>query len=255
MAQIALLAASDMEFRILRSLLSDWQTVSDQPLAGIGRCRENSVELYCLGMGPRNAAREIARILKQSEAAIFIVSGFAGALSADVNVGDLIVYQECLWQENGQNETRYCSSALSSHLTVELKRTNLPVKSGLALTMPRVVCGTNEKRRLGDSFQAIAVDMESYQIIDAVVAAGRAVAVVRVISDDLSRNLPDLNAGFGDNDEVNNLGFVKEMCLHPILATHFLLNVRHASAIMRQALPVLLALPFEALTRDLRVSL
>src|SRR5438132_11412746 len=96
MGEIAVFAASDLEFNTLRSILDNWQFGADRS-SGHGICRGNQIELYCIGMGPRNAGTQASRALAHSAARLVIVSGLAGGLTDQTRCGDLVLYQNCYY--------------------------------------------------------------------------------------------------------------------------------------------------------------
>jgi nucleoside phosphorylase len=238
---IALFAASEMEYHALRKVLADWQPIS--PMAGYGSYKKAVIELYCTGMGPQNATAQATQILERSKAQHIVVGGFAGSLSLDLNCPDVVIYEKCGYWNGEQLATITTDTYWTQRLLLGLKSSSLPLGTtllGKGLTLPQVVCRATEKATLGQLYQANAVDMESYQILQVAQEMGRMAAVIRVISDDLTTDLPDLNAGLDGNGRPNNWRMAWVMAQQPRLAWRFLTNLHRATAqlqnVIRQAL-------------------
>jgi nucleoside phosphorylase len=236
MSDIAVFAASDLEYRAIRSVLSRWQPLKSQLVGGIGYVGENRIELYFTNMGPHNAARQAASALGQSQADFVLVSGFAGSLQLPCQRGDLVLYDKCYYQQENRSLSVDCHGALVEALANHLAGCRLTVKVGAGLTVPRVLCRVEEKRQAGQLNNAIAVDMESFQILTEAARLGRAAAVLRLISDDLSANLPDLNRGLDAQAEVSNLKMLLCLGAQPLLSARFLFNLWRSVPQLKRAL-------------------
>src|SRR4051812_529673 len=103
MTDIAIFAASDLEYRALRSLLTEWQSGNSQIMGGRGWCGENRIDLFCTAMGPQNASRQGARAFAQSTPSLVLISGFAGGLTPECRCGDMVVYRNCQFPPDDNN--------------------------------------------------------------------------------------------------------------------------------------------------------
>lgn len=119
----------------------------------------------------------------------FIISaGFSGALQADQHVGDLILATEIV------DERANCwpMHAPEAWTTENCRR-------GRLLTASELVADPNEKRRLGEHYDAVAVDMETAIIARLCQEHSLPLICLRVISDDvrtpLSPQLAELLRG------------------------------------------------------------
>jgi nucleoside phosphorylase len=167
-----------------------------------------------------------------------LVSGLAGALAPECRTGDLVLYRQCHFIEGKDMiaGTTGCDGNFTDQLRDRLNSFGLRVHEGDALTLPRLICNASEKREAGLRHRAIAVDMESYQILDVAEKSGYPKAVLRVISDDLQHDLPDINAGLDPKARVKNLRMLASLGAHPLLAARFLFNIRHALEQLKPAL-------------------
>jgi len=130
------------------------------------------------GMGRRRARGAAGRIA-HAPGNVVAVTGFAGALSPELEPGDVVVATEV----RGADEPVECAAA--ELVASMLRRAGLRVHTGPIVSAPRVVFG-DERRRLAAT-GALAVDMESAWLARG--CAGRPWAVVRTILDTPDRDL------------------------------------------------------------------
>jgi 4-hydroxy-3-methylbut-2-enyl diphosphate reductase len=130
------------------------------------------------GMGRRRARRAAGRI-GHASGNVVAVTGFAGALSPELEPGDVVVATEV----RGADEPVEC--AATELVASILRRAGLRVYTGPIVSMPRIAFG-EQRRRLADT-GAVAVDMESAWLARG--CAGRPWAVVRTILDTPERDL------------------------------------------------------------------
>jgi 4-hydroxy-3-methylbut-2-en-1-yl diphosphate reductase len=130
------------------------------------------------GMGPRRAA-EAARTLAGADHSGLAVAGLCAAISPGLRPGDVVLADAV---DHGERRTPLPADAL---LENELRRCGLRVHRGPIRCIDRVL-GARERAALAGT-GAIAVDMESAQLIEA--AGDRPRAVVRVVVEPEGRGL------------------------------------------------------------------
>ncbi|MFQ3581195.1 MAG: hypothetical protein SNJ67_06180 [Chloracidobacterium sp.] len=193
------------------------------------------------GVGPANAARTahqtLAALAAQGRPSVVVV-GIGGALAPSLSVGDVVLGTNTLATEGAPLPG--CATGLS-RLAARLAATGRPVYQGDHLTVPYVVCQAMEKRRLHQQTGAWVVDMESHAIAQVVQRYALPLLLVRVISDDARQDLPNLNAGFGDNYHLRPLGMTAALLANPLAAGRFLGNLRLAIRELRQVVRVCFA--------------
>src|SRR5215472_14631758 len=140
-------------------------------LRGQQETAATGVAVLRTGYGPARSAAAAARF--EPSGAGVMVAGVAGALTGNLNVGDVVVAS----QVSGGGEAVSCPSA--PLLAGELRRAGLRVRVGEIATVDRLV-GRGEHAALA-ARGAIAVDMESALLLRG--TGGRPAAVVRAISD------------------------------------------------------------------------
>jgi 4-hydroxy-3-methylbut-2-enyl diphosphate reductase len=139
-----------------------------------------AAQIVRTGMGPRRARRAAGRAAGSDAAAVAVV-GFAGALSPELEPGDVVVASELQTRDGSTVAT--CPGA--SVIAGILGRQGLPVHTGPIVSVQTPAVGA-ARARLGQ-LGALAVDMESAWLTQA--AAARPFAVVRVILDTPERGL------------------------------------------------------------------
>lgn len=234
MSTLIVFSATDLEFGAIASQLSQWRLKSREPLGGVGWFGQNRIELFRTEMGPQNAAKSAKKILKHSTSQFVLVSGFAGALSTQCQVGDVVFYRQCGFLRDSQ-ELVGCDRSMIKRLREQFQVSSFTVHEGLGLTSSSMFCRSSEKLENGKKHNALAVDMESFQIIREANQAGRQVAVLRIISDDALHNLPDLNAALSTQTQVNYFRMLLSLSAHPVLSARFLFNLKKSVSYLKQA--------------------
>jgi nucleoside phosphorylase len=135
-----------------------------------------------IGAGPIQAADSISMAVAGKRPAAVVIAGFAGALSNDLKVGDIVVATEVVYVKSG---------AVFTPTYLSCGKGNF--RSGRLLTVDGIVGQPSEKRALAKCHDAIAVDMESAVVGRVCEAQGIPWAAVRVISDSVDTEMsPEL---------------------------------------------------------------
>lgn len=109
----------------------------------------------------------------------FVLSaGFSGSLQSGQQVGDLILATEVVDQAQQRWPTR-CPN----------EWTEAACSQGRLVSVPELVADPRDKQRLGEQFDALAVDMETAVLARMCSEAGIPLVCLRVISDDLNTPL------------------------------------------------------------------
>jgi 4-hydroxy-3-methylbut-2-enyl diphosphate reductase len=134
--------------------------------------------VHC-GPGRARAARAAGRLPGDGPVA---VAGVAGGCAPHLRPGDVVVATEV---RDVDQQVHPCPSA--GLLVAALRRRGLRVHAGPMATATRPVLGPGRRRLARDG--VLAVDMESGPVVAAARAAGRPVAVLRVVADAPGRPL------------------------------------------------------------------
>lgn len=151
---------------------------------------ERRLAMVQAGVGAKRATAATEALVNGHQPRWVVAAGFAGSLSEEVHTGDLIMATE-VGDEAGAvlaMDLRLDSGAGVS--SGEGAGRSVRVHTGRLLTLDRIIRSAEEKRAVGAKHAALAVDMESMAV--ARVCRDRQVRflAVRVISDDLSHDLP-----------------------------------------------------------------
>ncbi|MBD1842470.1 phosphorylase [Cyanobacteria bacterium FACHB-63] len=147
----------------------------------------------------------VCRINRTFDAAEILVMGLCGSLSPRFEVGTIALYRACV---NDSGQVKECDRALTQRLQAQFQ-----VSPVLGFTSDRVICSAIEKRDLGKTYGAEVVDMEGFPILSQF-----SVAMLRVVSDDLRGDLPDLSGAIGADGKIQTVSIAKAMIRRPIAA-------------------------------------
>jgi hypothetical protein len=150
-----------------------------------------------------------------------VVLGLCGALRR-LEAGDVAIYARVA---DGAR-TPALDRALVDALTAALPGA-LVVN---ACTAERVVTTTSGRTALARRFDADVVDMEGTHLAAALGARGVRFAMVRVVSDDASRDLPPIGDAIDEAGRVNPMKIAGGFARAPRAAFAFVRNVRRALA-------------------------
>jgi 4-hydroxy-3-methylbut-2-en-1-yl diphosphate reductase len=144
------------------------------------------------GMGPARA-RTAARVLASEHADALLVLGFCGGLDAHSRPGEVVVAEQVCAARDDHDAPDPVACADASALASALADSGLAVRTGTIVSVSKIALG--ERRAQLHAQGAIAVDMESVWL--AAGAAGRPLAVVRVVLDSPSHELLRPGAALG----------------------------------------------------------
>jgi adenosylhomocysteine nucleosidase len=115
-----------------------------------------------------------------------ICAGYSGALTANLQVGDLILATEVIGIDGNRWQSTWPGELPPGQW-------HPPLHRGAMLTVPHLVGEPSEKRALGEKYDALAVDMETAVVAQACHRAGIPFGCVRAISDEMGASLsPEL---------------------------------------------------------------
>lgn len=205
--------------------------------AQIGRAQ---VDFVVTGMGAENAGR-VAGAAMKSPYQFCISTGFAGALSDEFALGDILVADAV--QQLGKSKTLQCSRNL-----VYAARNDGATHVNLFLTSDHIVRTVEEKSRLAPF--AEAVEMESFAIATVARVRGLPMVAIRVISDTTERDLPiRVDTMVDEQGRVSIGGVVRQVVSHP-LQVPALIRLGRESRTAAEALAIFLEAFIKKLSFD-----
>ena len=156
------------------------------------QCHGHIVLFLKTGVGPARAAAKLEKLLQSLAPEKVLCIGYAGALSSELRVGDLIVGRMALLVDP---ETMAAPSlaeveprgewelAASDELTALARESGIPVHGGTILTSPFIIGDPSQKSLLQRRFGAIVVDMETAALARICSSHGIPLSCVRAVSD------------------------------------------------------------------------
>jgi uridine phosphorylase len=155
----------------------------------------------------------IAELHNQTQPKI-LVMGLCGSLKKEYNIGDVVIYQSCIYDDNGKKN-------LIREFNIDLTN-NLVNKLGLhrvkGITCDRIIFSAQEKHHLTQTYDVDVVDMEGFTILEFFNSLNIDVAMLRVVSDDSQHDLPDLNSAIAPEGSLQSLPLALGMLRQPIAA-------------------------------------
>ena len=152
---------------------------------------------------------------------LVVVLGLCGALRG-LSAGEVAIYS---WAADAAS-TFALDPALVGTLAHELPQAHVVS----ACTAGRIVTTIEARAKLAERFDADVVDMEGTYLSAALGERGVRFAMVRVVSDDASRNLPPIDDAIDEGGHLRPLLVAGAFARAPIAAYAFVRDVRLALA-------------------------
>lgn len=146
-----------------------------------------------------------------------LMLGLCGSLSPDLAVGEAVLYQSC------QNLTTKAQLTLQPELNSAIQQ-KLALKLVNGLTSDRIITTVSEKQQLAQKYHCEAIDMENYAYLKFLQEQQIQLAIIRVISDDLTFDLPDLNSAIAPTGQIKPLAMTTALLQNPLNSTRFVKN-------------------------------
>ncbi|MBH8565590.1 phosphorylase [Nostoc sp. CENA67] len=144
-----------------------------------------------------------------------LIMGICGSLTKHYGVGDIVLYQDCVYQ----GKLRECDRSFTAKLYSQVQQKVSLVKS---LTSDRVIWSAAEKQHLGETSGADVVDMEGFAALEFFHQFGVAVAMLRVVSDDCQHDIPDLSSAINPDGSLQLIPLALGLLQQPIAATRLI---------------------------------
>ena len=195
---IGIIGAMDEEISVISSEIKNL-TVNDINNIKFykGTIYDKDIVLVKSGIGMVNASITTTLLFKEFGVDKILFSGVAGSLNRNVNVGDVVIGDSLLEYLFDATEFGYDigtiprmdtsifrSDILLNKIKNILKNDN--IYYGKILSGDKFVSNLSEKEKLGEKFNALAVDMESASVAHCAHVLGIEFAIIRSISDSLN---------------------------------------------------------------------
>lgn len=139
-----------------------------------------------------------------------LVLGLCGSLRSQLEIGQAVLYQSC---RNALQQ--YDLSAWLGDLTSDLTLVQ-------AITTDRVIHRVADKQELAQTYDVDVVDMEGTAILQALGNTTATTTMIRVVSDTMSHDLPDLSRVFDTAGNLQPGALAIALLRHPIAALHLI---------------------------------
>jgi len=193
MSKIAIVVAMERE---VAPLIRSWKMRTIQHAGRRYRLFENGgAVLVCGGIGAEAARRATEAVIREVNPARVISAGFAGALDASLQVGDILAPRTVINISDGA-------------------RTEVDSGEGI-LVSSASVAGREQKIRLSKAYGASAVDMESAAVAVGAEARGVEFGVLKVISDAADCSLPAFEGFVAEDGTFRTGKFACHIALRP----------------------------------------
>jgi adenosylhomocysteine nucleosidase len=193
-AKVAIVAALERE---VKPALKGWRVLEAEHEGRHFRLYENDCcVLVCGGIGVEAARRAAELLITRYQPEMIVSLGFAGALDATMNVGDIFVPHRVRDARDG------------STLEVEGGEGELVTFASIATAA--------QKAKLATAYGAQAVDMEGAAVARAARLHGIRFKAVKAISDDNNFDMPELE-NFIKDGQFCTVGFVAHTAIRPWL--------------------------------------
>jgi adenosylhomocysteine nucleosidase len=184
--------------REVSGLVKNWRSVSRRYEGRDFRFFENDdLVLVCGGIGAEAARRATEAVLSLYQSGLIVSAGFAGALVAELRVGDLLTPR---WVIDARDGSRHDTG-----------------KGEGALLTINEVAGPDRKVKLAGAYGAQAVDMESAAVARGAEAHGVRFLAIKVISDPIDFVMPPVDRFVNCAGQFKTASFAAYTVLRPWL--------------------------------------
>ncbi len=186
-------AAVEQEIQGLRKALDAQRPLSPLHANALqGRWRDSTAILVRTGVGPKRARERLTPLLREVPCRGIVSTGYAGGLRHECKLGDILV-PEAIQSIPPLAEGCFRPDPdLRERVLEGAGRGPWRVHTGRMITTDHVVFAREEKQKLGDTYDAAGVEMESAVIAEIADEAAVPFVVVRVVLDEASFTLPDM---------------------------------------------------------------
>jgi len=178
-----------------------------------GTLTGHEVILVATGMGWQKAVFAGEYAVSKYPISSILSTGVCGGLDEKSKTGDFLLYNTVINEED-TSTILYPDKRLLAIANMGLSKLGLNHGSGNGLTVKKVCSLPDIKRELGARFNAVAVDMESYQLAQIATRNNIPFLVVRPVFDSVNENLTVIDNIVGTNDFLHLKGLAYVL-VHP----------------------------------------
>jgi nucleoside phosphorylase len=181
---------------------------------GLAKANIDHIKVIAIPIGVKHITQVLANYAQEiNSSAKVLILGLCGSLADTHAVGDLVLVRSCEdLSHNLIDLDAELTAAIQQQLTID--QSNLVA----ALTSDRIITQADAKGILAQQYSATIVEMEGYGYVKELQRQGLAVAMMRVVSDDLRGDLPDLNQSIDNQGNLQTLPLAIALIKQPIAA-------------------------------------
>ena len=222
-----------MPYTILVPQGAEYQAVR----RGLSRVSGSTPNLIAIPLGIKPLTTYLHKLQAQGQLSHHsqprvLLMGLCGGLTPTYKVGDIVLYQDCIYQGKLQECDRTFTAEINSYLP-------LPLNVVKSLTSDCVVCAAAEKRHLNEVFAADVVDMEGFAALEFFNAVSVSVAILRVVSDDCHHDIPDLTSAINSDGSLKPLSLALKLLSQPVASIRLIQGSLRALKVLEQVTTLL----------------
>jgi nucleoside phosphorylase len=177
---------------------------------------KHSIQVIAIPLG----VKQMSQVLTDYDAIIskstnVLIMGLCGSLSDAYAVGDSVVVKSCVDLDH------HCidlDAELTAVIQRKLSKSSIEIDLVTALTSDRIITQAATKGILAQEYAASIVEMEGSSYVRVLTSQGISVAMVRVVSDDLRGDIPDLNQAINSQGDLQTFSLAIALIKQPIAA-------------------------------------
>ncbi|MEY3223092.1 MAG: hypothetical protein RLZZ203_1948 [Cyanobacteriota bacterium] len=190
---------------------AEYQAVS----SGLSPVVKSPPQVLAIPMGIEPLRQYLQKLTHLSEQQILMM-GLCGSLSKKYQVGDIVLYQNCLYQGSLQE----CNHIFTADIHNKLGD-HVSLVEGL--TSDRLICTATEKQQLHQQYNTDVVDMEGYPFLEFFRQfPNLEIAILRVVSDDADHDIPDITSAINADGSLKPLQLAWELMRQPQSGTRLI---------------------------------
>lgn len=184
---------------------------------GLAKAKIDSIQVIAIPLGVKQISQVFSDYSEPINSSTnVLIMGLCGGLSDCHHVGDSVLVTSC-------QDLSHQLVHLDAKLTGELQQ-KLSINLVAGLTSDRVITRAREKLILAQEYFVSIVEMEGYSYVRKLQRQGIAVAMLRVVSDDLCGDIPDLNQAIDSQGNLKTLPMAIALSKQPLAAIKFIRN-------------------------------
>ena len=170
-----------------------------------GFWERKSIVLVRTGIGKIRAGGALAQVLDKYSLSMVISLGYTGGTHADLKAGDLLVADRFLTgpKDGEPPEEIPITSCLAGQAGKVPPSDKYSVHKGCLLTMDRVVNLPEDKKSLGETYGATAIDMETSVLAQMAAVRNLPFLSVRSITDTMDQELIDVSSFMAKDGQIS----------------------------------------------------